>query len=104
MGATLCDEDLIKFDTFVKRQMKKIAIADCKEKPATYLQCPTEKQTIYEYFFDKNQKVWIAYDWITPAYIHEPTVKINEIFVYTADAVQIFHILNLMSMVRDQAT
>lgn len=100
MGAALCDEDRIKFDTFVKRQMKKATIDDCKDKPATYSQCPTEKQTLYEYFFDKNQRAWIAYDWITPKYIHDTALKFNEIFVYTADAVQINHILSLMTMVK----
>lgn len=94
------NEDCTQFDAFIKNLMEKEIVNDSIEKPATTHQCPAAKKTLYEYFFDKQQKAWIAYDWIVPQYIHDVNLKFNEIFVPTADTVRINQILNQLSNVR----
>lgn len=98
-GATLLDDDWEHFDGFVKNILQKSVTIDSIESPATVDECPTAKKTLYEYFFDCNRKVWIAYDWIVPQYIHNVNLKFNEVFVPTADTIRINQILNQLSNV-----
>lgn len=79
--------------------MKKLVVMDSIDKPAQTFECPTSKKTLYDYFFDLKQKLWIAYDWIVPQYVHNSSLKYNEIFVPTADAIRINHILNQLNNV-----
>lgn len=100
MGAALLDDDCERFDVFVKSLMRRVATIDSIDTPANVHQCPTAKKTLYQYFFDWNRKVWIAYDWIVPQYIHDVNLKFNEMFVPNADTVRINQILNQLSNVR----
>lgn len=100
LGATLLNDDCERFDEFVKSIMQKPTTIDTIDKPANIMECPTTKKTLYEYFFDFNRNVWIAYDWIVPQYIHDVNLKFNEIFVPTADTIRINQILNQLGNVR----
>lgn len=100
IGATLHSDDRIHFDAFVKQLMKKpIILNDSIDQPANSNQCPGNKITLYQYYFDLKRYVWIAYDWIVPQYVHNSKLNYNEIFVPNADSVRINHILNQLSNV-----
>lgn len=99
LGATILDTEREKFDAFVKKQMNMITVPDTIEKPATANQCPTTKETLYSYFFDIKKKIWTAWEWIVPEYIHNRSMQMSEILVPTVDTLQINHLLGLMTSV-----
>lgn len=98
----LLEEDFARFDGFVKDLMQKPTVIDSIKQPANVNQCPSTKNTLYEYYFDLKKKTWIAYGWIVPQYIHDVELKINEIFVPNADSVRINHIVNLSAYVSNR--
>lgn len=100
MGAILVEEDRVKFDRFVKKTMRKRPINDTKEMPAKSNECPTSKETLFDYFFDRNEKIWVAWEWIVPSYIHNITFNYCDHFVPTASTIQVEYILKLMNNVR----
>lgn len=67
--------------------------------PANSFQTPTAKETLADYFFDKQKKCWIAWDWIVPTYVHNFSCKFSEILVPTADTLRNQCILNMMNKV-----
>lgn len=75
-------------------------VEDTKEKPAAAYQFPTFKQTLYDYTFDKEKMVWIAWDWLVPDYVHNRQLHIDEILVPTVDTLRIEWLLRLMNSVR----
>lgn len=79
--------------------MEKVSVSDSIERPATDMECPSQKATLFDYFFDIKRRVWIAYDWIVPEYVHQSNLEHNEIFVPTADTMRINHILNQLANV-----
>lgn len=76
-----------------------VNIEDTIDKPATSSQCPTSKLTLYDYYFDKEKKYWVAWEWIIPNYIHNRTINFSEILVPTVDTLRIENILTLMNSV-----
>lgn len=100
MGASLNDAtDAMHFDEFVKNIMQKPEIEDSAERPAGVEACPTSMKTMFDYYFDCNRGVWIAYEWIVPQYIHDVNLEFNEIFVPTAASMRITRILNQLNNV-----
>lgn len=95
-GAAFGASDAARFDAQIKRHMRKIAVDDTCDRPATCDECPCNKQTLFDYFYDLERNVWIAYDWIVPDYVHNSALKYSEIFVPTVDTIRISHILNRM--------
>ena len=98
-GATLLDDNRIRFDVFMKKLNPMMSVQDSPEKPANTSQCPTTKSTLYEYYFDIERKEWIAWDWMIPDYIHNPMEKFSDILVPTVDTLRTEWILNLMNYV-----
>lgn len=99
MGAALVATDRHKFDRFVKKIMRKKAINDTKESPAKANECPTSKETLYDYFFDRSASVWLAWDWMQPSYTHNTSSNYDEFFVPTASTMRFEYILKLLSNV-----
>lgn len=99
MGAALHETDAMNFDEFVKSIMQKPNIDDNAECPAGVDACPTSMKTLFDYYFDCNRGVWIAYEWIVPMYIHDVNLKFNEIFVPTTASMRINRILNQLNNV-----
>lgn len=99
IGAILLEQDMVRFDKFVKGLMERPFVDDHNEQPATAEQMPTARRTLFEYFFDINRAAWIAYDWIVPAYVHDIRLKFDEVFVPTIDSVRIHQMLNLLGNV-----
>lgn len=76
-----------------------VAVEDTVLKPATAMQIPGTKPTLYEYFFNMQTKRWNAWEWIVPEYVHDREKKMNEILVPTVDTLHTAHLLALMNSV-----
>lgn len=98
-GASLVDDSRNKFDEFVKRLNPMMAVQDTADKAANTSQFPTAKPTLYEYFFNLERKEWVAWDWMLPAYVHDPKKKFNDILVPTVDTLRTDWLLQLMKQV-----
>lgn len=61
---------------------------------------PTAQPTLFEYFWDLEQKKWIPWAKLVPKYVHSPEKKYNEILVPTVDTVRTTWILNLMVSIK----
>lgn len=61
---------------------------------------PQTQPTLYEYFWDMEQKLWIAWTKLVPKYVHVPEKKFNEILVPTVDTVRTTWLLNLMVRIK----
>lgn len=77
-----------------------VPVEDSPEKPANGSQCPSAQPMMYDYFFDRKRRVWIAWEWIVPAYIHDRTKEMSEILVPTVDTLYTSTMLGLMNSVR----
>lgn len=98
-GATLLDDNRMRFDVYMKKLNPMMSVQDSPDKPANTSQCPTAKSTLYEYYFDIERKEWLAWDWMIPDYIHNPMEKFSDILVPTVDTLRTEWILNLMNYV-----
>lgn len=83
-----------------------LSLFDCcfPSKPfTTFLasgELPITHATLYEYFFDLEQKKWVPWTKLVPKYKHAPEKKFNEILVPTLDTVRTTWILNLMVRIK----
>lgn len=100
MGATIIDYDREKLDKYIKKSMGMVPVEDTPEKPANGSQCPSAKLMLYDYFFDRQQRLWIAWEWIVPEYIHDRKKEMSEILVPTVDTLYTSAMLGLMNTVR----
>ena len=100
LGAALLETSKIRFDRFLKKLLGMINYEDSFEKPAKIGQLPTTKSTLYDYIFDMEQKVWMAWDWLVPGYVHNSEINFSEILVPTVDTLKTDWILTLMNNVR----
>lgn len=98
-GASLIDDSRQKFDEFIKRLHPLMSIQDAPDKPANTSQWPSAKSTLYEYFFDREKKEWIAWEWILPEYVHDEKMKYSDILVPTVDTLRTDWVLQLMKQV-----
>lgn len=99
LGASLLDDDRIRFDDFIKRTAGLPLVEDTIEKPAQPYQLPTAKQTLYEYTFVKEKMVWMAWEWLVPTYTHNRIADIYDILVPTEDTLKIEWILGRLNAV-----
>lgn len=76
-----------------------VAVEDTPQKPATAMQIPGSKPTLYEYFFNTKTQRWTAWEWVVPEYMHNRDMQMSEILVPTVDTLHIDHLLNLMNNV-----
>uniref|UniRef100_A0A1A9ZFQ2 AAA+ ATPase domain-containing protein n=1 Tax=Glossina pallidipes TaxID=7398 RepID=A0A1A9ZFQ2_GLOPL len=100
LGACLIETDQPIFDEFIKRVSGFPCVQDAKDKPAGGGQLPTNKSTLYEYFYSREKSCWIAWEWIVPVYEHDPTMKFSEILVPTVDSTRTVNILSLNSDIK----
>lgn len=61
---------------------------------------PSVEPTLYEYFWDGEQKNWMPWSKLVPKYVHNPEMKFNEILVPTVDTVRTTWLLQLMVKIR----
>lgn len=101
VGATLEADSRRRFDIFMKKLNPTMTVQDTIEKPANATQCPSAKAMLYEYFFDQERREWIAWDWIVPDYMHNPSAKFSDILVPTVDTLRTEFVLGLMNQVHE---
>lgn len=94
IGAIFTKESRSIFDLFIKKNYYRMQIDDSPEFPADYDQYP--KNTLFDYFFDKDKKQWICWDWICPKYVHNPDIKFNDILVPTLKTLRTEMLLEMM--------
>ncbi|TPX78384.1 hypothetical protein CcCBS67573_g00352 [Chytriomyces confervae] len=86
IGATLLDEDRIKFSDAVKKisELSQIHVA------ASVLagQIPGNEKSLYDYFFDLTKLQWMPWTVYVPEYQHRRDLAYHEILVPTLDTVR----------------
>lgn len=102
LGASLLEESQLRFDAFIKRTLELVACEDTPESPAPVGQLPTQKPTLFEYYFDIERKLWLAWEWIIPSYVHDASLHFSDILVPTRDTLKIEQVLHLMNKVSKQ--
>ncbi|XP_060580911.1 dynein axonemal heavy chain 10-like isoform X1 [Ruditapes philippinarum] len=100
IGAGLVEEGRIKFDAQVKTLAAMSNVTDDDKTLAGLGELPSTHETLYEYFWDLEQKKWIPWAKLVPKYVHAPEKKYNEILVPTIDTVRTTWILNLMVSIK----
>jgi len=52
---------------------------------------------MYDYVLDIKKKVWIAWQWLVPTYVHDRQKNFSDILVQTIDTLRITWFVNLMN-------
>ncbi|XP_055696351.1 dynein axonemal heavy chain 10 [Lutzomyia longipalpis] len=101
LGATVAEGHREKFDQFVKMKINRTTILDTKENPANATQLPISRKTLYEYLFDPEKNLWIAWEWIVPDSPSQLvcTKRYQDILVQTADTIQINYLLRRINKI-----
>ncbi len=99
LGASLIEESRQVFDTQCK-YIAAVSIVDERGKFVEAGTLPGSYPTLFEYFFDVNERVWKPWKVLIPEYVHDPAKRYNEILVPTIETVRTEWILNLMYSVK----
>ncbi|XP_017781324.1 PREDICTED: dynein heavy chain 10, axonemal [Nicrophorus vespilloides] len=100
LGAPLVAAVRDDFDGFVKKQCAMMNEEDKIDNKAKAGKLPTAYPTLYDYYFDIKEAVWVAWNWLVPGYIHDRKKKYSEILVPTVDTIRVTYILKLMNSIR----
>jgi len=58
---------------------------------------PVSFPTIYDYILDVKKKVWMAWKWLVPTYLHDRQKNFSDILVQTIDTLRTIWFVELMS-------
>ncbi|XP_030756931.1 dynein heavy chain 10, axonemal [Sitophilus oryzae] len=100
IGAALVDSCRWEFDDYMKNQMGLLQVADTIEEMCDLSHTPSTFPLLYDYFLDIKQRVWVAWEWLVPGYVHERNQKFSQILVPTIDTVRVTYILELMNKIK----
>ncbi|KAH1015210.1 dynein axonemal heavy chain 10 [Dendroctonus ponderosae] len=100
VGAALIDSCRLEFDEYMKAQISMLTSNDTIEKKCDLIHMPTACATLYDYFLDLKEKVWVAWDWLVPEYTHDTDQRFSQILVPTVDTVRVTYILQLMNQIK----
>lgn len=99
-GASLIEESRVVFDNQVKYLAAMSVVEEGKDKLVEPGELPGRYPSIFEYYFDVNEKHWKPWSSLVPKYEHDPAKRYNEILVPTIDTIRTEWILNLMYSVK----
>ncbi|XP_060518939.1 LOW QUALITY PROTEIN: dynein axonemal heavy chain 10 [Cylas formicarius] len=100
VGAVLVDACRVEFDDYMKSHLSMIGLSDTVDKKCDLRHIPMAFPTFYDYFLDVDQKVWVAWDWLVPEYVHSKDKRFSEVLVPTVDTVRVNYILELMNRIK----
>ncbi|KAK2902109.1 hypothetical protein Q8A73_011855 [Channa argus] len=95
LGATLLDNDRIKFDEFIKRLSCLTTVNDEKTLAGPG-EIPGYLPTLYDFHFDGTKQKWVPWSSLVTKYIHNPEMKFADILVPTIDTTRTSWILEQM--------
>uniref|UniRef100_A0A2C9JWZ0 AAA+ ATPase domain-containing protein n=1 Tax=Biomphalaria glabrata TaxID=6526 RepID=A0A2C9JWZ0_BIOGL len=98
VGAGLLEDGRVRFDGYVKYLASLTQIQE-ENKYAGPGELPGT-QTLYEYFYDGEEKKWIPWSKMVPVYKHNPDLKFYEILVPTVDTVRATWLLQMMVRIK----
>ena len=58
---------------------------------------PVSFPTIYDYVLDIKEKIWKAWKWLVPMYVHDRQKNFSDILVQTIDTLRTTWFVNLMN-------
>lgn len=61
---------------------------------------PISFPTMYDYVLDIKKNVWMAWNWLVPAYVHDRRKSFADVLVQTIDTLRITWLVNLMCDLR----
>ncbi|KAG5320172.1 DYH10 protein, partial [Pseudoatta argentina] len=96
-GACIVDEARSNFDEYIKKICGFMLVQDTPDKPATAKFIPIYFPTIYDYVLDIKEKVWKAWKWLVPIYVHDRQKNFSDILVQTIDTLRTTWFVNLMN-------
>lgn len=99
IGASLVDDCRLEFDEFVKSQCPMLKQDDTIDNKADMRHIPAAFPTLYDYYFDLKEQVWVAWKWVVLDYVHDSTKRFSEILVPTVDTARVTYLLKLMNKV-----
>ncbi|XP_037090995.1 dynein heavy chain 10, axonemal-like [Pollicipes pollicipes] len=97
LGAGLEDADRVRFNDLIRDCANMPGLADEGPRRAKADEWPTTEETLFDYFWDIENGVWVPWRDKVPEYIHDPAVKFNDILVPTVDTVRSTWLLHLMT-------
>lgn len=100
IGAALLDNSRSDFDEFVKSSISLLNADDTVDNKCDLRHIPTAFPSFYDYFLDIKEKVWVAWEWLVPGYIHDREKRFSEILVPTVDTIRTTYLLQLMNQIR----
>ncbi|GAB1860436.1 Dynein heavy chain 10, axonemal [Camponotus japonicus] len=96
-GASIVDDARLKFDEYIKKISGLILVQDTPAKLATTRYIPVSFPTMYDYILDVKRKVWMAWKWLVPTYLHDSQKFFTDILVQTIDTLRTMWFVDLMS-------
>ncbi|KAJ8934456.1 hypothetical protein NQ314_013331 [Rhamnusium bicolor] len=100
IGASLVDSSRQDFNEYMKAQISMLIANDTPENKADLRHIPGAYPSFYDYYLDIKEKVWVAWQWLVPEYIHDKDKRFAEVLVPTIDTVRVTYLLQLMNQIR----
>ncbi|XP_076621651.1 dynein heavy chain at 89D [Colletes latitarsis] len=88
LGATLVAENKPEFDEYIKKTSGLMLVQDTVDKPATVRYLPVTYRTLYDYYLDIKQNIWVPWMFLIPKYVHDRQKNFSEILVPTIDTLR----------------
>ncbi|CAG5116362.1 unnamed protein product, partial [Candidula unifasciata] len=98
IGAPLIESSRVRFDAFLKYLASLSLIYD--ERKAAGLGELPAIGTLFDYTYSREQKKWLRWAALVPAYVHDPERKFYDILVPTVETVRSTWLLNLMVKIK----
>ncbi|TGZ60763.1 hypothetical protein CRM22_008363 [Opisthorchis felineus] len=95
-GEALVEEERETFDAYTKylSSLPGPAEPETPNRPARAGELPCAEPSLFEYYYDTKNAVWIPWKQLIPAYVHDKNRRFSEILVPTKETVRISWLLS----------